>query len=422
MADSPANIEWHSDDGSTRVSIPNELVDQIAGYVSQAYKSIPRRGAEAGGALFGSVRIGQVTEIFITSFEPVPCDHLYGPSFILSDAGLAEFRAALARHPAAEILGYYRSHTRAGFGLESSDRELATRMFPGLSGLILLIKPSSLGRLTGSYYFFQRGAVEMRPVGREFPFVGTVPGGILPPGALEPEPDVQAALTPDSSRHVQELPEVAGAPATALHRREVQEPNPESVPEAGPRRKSLQWEIVAAGLMILAALGLLWWQYRGDSNDAEAPSSHPAATRIASLGLAVQPGEGGWRITWDPNSPAARNALRGVLNVAETDSHERIPLDTAQIRAGVATYRPIGDDIAFRLELLLPDNSLSSETYRVLLKRAEIACRSARGAQEVRHAPARNSFARRSGAKDRRALRTGLCGTGSRQPRYPRSS
>ncbi len=395
IADSPANIEWRSDDGSTLVSIPTSLVDRIAGYVYEAYQSVPRRGAEAGGVLIGGVRIGRVTEILITGFEPVPCDYLYGPSFILSDSGQAGFRAAMARHPAAEILGYYRSHTRPGFGLESSDRELATRMFPGLSGLILLIKPTATRTVTGSYFFFERGTLETRPVGREFPFVGSVPGGIPPPAPPEPEPEVHhapATTSPPakiSPKPIQESLELDSAPslerrsldpswldplenqATPPQKTEDPEPpeTPQAAPESSKRRKSLQWEIVAAGLMIVAALGLLWWQYRGDSGEGEA--ARTAVARVATLGLAVQPGEGGWRITWDPNSPAARDAMRGALNVAEVDSHERIPLDAAQIRAGVATYRPIGDDIAFRLELVLPDNSLSSETYRVLLKPAE---------------------------------------------------
>jgi hypothetical protein len=65
--------------------------------------------------------------------------------------------------------------------------------------------------------------------------------------------------------------------------------------------------------------------------------------------------------------------VRGALNVIEVDSHERIPLDARQIREGAATYRPIGDDIAFRLELSLPDNSLSIETYRVLVKPRDTA-------------------------------------------------
>ena len=371
LADSAANIEWRSDDGSALVSIPVGVVDRIAGHITEAYKSIPRRGAEAGGLLIGGVRLGTVTEIFITGFEPVACDYLYGPSFILSDASQAEFRAAMTRHPAGEILGYYRSHTRTGFGVEASDRELVARVFPGLAGLILLIKPLSVMSLAGNYFFFERGSLEMRAVGREFPFTGTTPGGaplsrpereMVRPAKTDPPKPIQASLelAPPSSDKKDESPP------------SVEEFAPVEPPEAKQRR-SLQWEIVAAGLMIAAALALLWWQYRGDNGDNSAQGSHATASRVASLGLAVQPGEGGWRITWNPKSPAARDALRGVLNVAEVDSQERIPLDVQQIHDGAATYRPVGDDIEFRLELVRPDNTLATETYRVVMKPEETA-------------------------------------------------
>ena len=145
----------------------------------------------------------------------------------------------------------------------------------------------------------------------------------------------------------------------------------DQVPEVSKRRKSLQWEIVAAGLMIAAALALLWWQYHGASGEEEAVAGQAARSRVASLGLTVSPGEGGWRITWDPASSAARDSVRGVLNINEEVSHERIPLNASQIRAGSATYRPAGDDITFRLDLIARDNSLATETYRVLIKPRE---------------------------------------------------
>lgn len=363
ITDSPANIEWRSDDGSTVVSVPTGVVDRIAGYIADAYNSVPRRGAEAGGLLTGGVRIGPVTEIFVTGFEPVVCDYAHGPSFILSDATQSDFRAAAARHAASEILGFYRSHTRAGFGLEASDRELVARIFPGLSGLILVVKPLSPLNLTGSYFFFQRGNLEMRRVGPSFPFVGSIPGGAPPPAKPDPEPPPRPRqqsfeLAPDRP---------SGEPIPAVF-----DPPP-AEPATSRRRKSLQWEIVAAGLMIAAALVLLWWQYRGDSGEESVAGLHAVGARVASLGLAVRPGEGGWRITWDPNTPAARDSIRGALNVTEVDSHERIPLNAQQVRDANATYRPIGDDITFRLDLLRPDNSVSSETYRVLLKPRETA-------------------------------------------------
>ena len=112
----------------------------------------------------------------------------------------------MTRHPVEEILGYYRGHTRAGFQLETSDRELVTRVFPGLSGLILLIKPSSAVSFTGNYFFFQRGNLEMRRVGPDFPFVGSIPGGAPPPGRPES----------DDPKPIQQSLELASSPEPAV--------------------------------------------------------------------------------------------------------------------------------------------------------------------------------------------------------------
>ena len=346
--------------------MPIGLADRIAGYVTEAYKSLPRRGAEAGGLLLGGVRLGPVIDIFITGFEAVPCDYLFGPSFVISDNVLAEFRKAAGRHPAAEIVGYYRSHTRKGSGPDLSDQEIVDKIFPGLSGMLLVIRPSGISALTGSYYFFQSGRLEVRPVGADFPFLVTVPGGTPPtdPSASE---EVAAHAPHPPVPH----PPLA-APASTMA------PTPEAPPqfreksfvesaEVRKRRRGLQWEVVAAGLMIIAALGLLWWQYRGVNGDDEA-TAQAAPSHVATLGLTVAPGDGGWRIAWDPSSEAARDSVRGVLNITEDTSHERIALNPSQIRAGSTTYRPIGDDITFRLDLIARDNSLATETYRVLLR------------------------------------------------------
>ncbi len=358
--------------------MPIGLADRIAGYVNEAHKSVPRRGAEAGGLLLGGVRLGPVIDIFITGFEPIPCDYLFGPSFVVSDAVQAEFRSAMARYPAAEILGYYRSHTRKGTGLEASDQEIVDRVFPGLSGLVLLVKPSGAGSFAASYFFFQTGRLETRPVGPEFPFLTSVPGGTPPPSEAEPEePPVTRAETPSFKQLVQESLQLADeAPSP----REAEPVRPEAKPatlaehpEVSKRRVKLQWEIVASGLMIAAALGLLWWQYHGVNGEDGVPAAQAGPSHVASLGLAVHPGEGGWRITWDPASVTARESIRGALDITDDEAHESIPLSAAQIQAGSATYRPTGDDITFRLDMFARDSSMASESYRVLMRPKERA-------------------------------------------------
>ncbi len=87
--------------------------------VAEAFAAVPRRGAETGGILLGT-RDGD--RLVIEDFEPVPCEHRFGPSYRLSDAdreGMAEsvawFRACA--QPGLSVLGYYRSHTLPDFAL-----------------------------------------------------------------------------------------------------------------------------------------------------------------------------------------------------------------------------------------------------------------------------------------------------------------
>ena len=302
----------------------------------------------------------------------------------------------MSRHPSAEIVGYYRSHTRKSAGPDSSDQELVDHIFPGLSGLLLVIKPSGISTLTAGYYFFQNGRLETRPVGADFPFLVSIPGGTPPPSIAEEAPPANPPATEFRELVQQSLalaPEIPHQPDT------VAPPPPRSPahssddkPQTSPRRKKLQWEIVASGLMVAAALTLLWWQYRGASGeDDSAAASQSVPSHVANLGLAVHPGEGGWRITWDPKSAPAREALRGALDVTEDDSHERIPLTASEIRAGSTTYRPIGDDIAFRLDVVTRDNALASETYRVLLKPRETEAAATPPRKAVKAEPKRNS-------------------------------
>jgi hypothetical protein len=362
LAEPLPSLEWLSADGATLVSIPTSIVDQISAYVIGAYKSVPRRGAEAGGILTGRLKIGRVTEISIAGFELISCDYRFGPSFILPDGGQAEFRSAMNHFDASEILGYYRSNTRPDFAPQASDRETIERVFPGASGLLLLIKPSKTLDLTANYFFFERGRLQPMPMGPEFSFKGS----------LQSLPSVPTIAT----RPAAEIPPPAPVPIqqASVSMAALSASMPAEEFKTGKRRKSLQWEVVAAGFMIAAALALLWWQYRGDKDEETAPTAKaPAAAQAASLGLAIQPGAGSWRVSWDPNSTAARQSEKGVLDITEAASHDRIPLSAAQIHSGSATYRPTADDVTFRLELFGSDNSVVSETYRVLLKPREEA-------------------------------------------------
>lgn len=367
-------MDWSSTDGSTRIVLPAEIVDAISGYVVEGLKSVPRRGAEVGGLLTGSVRLGPVTEMVVNGFEPIACEHRFGPSFQLSAADDAGLRAMLAGRDPSEILGFYRSHTRQDFGPETSDRHMVEQFFPGRSGVVLLIKAAGAVRLTGQYFFFQNGRLDMQSGGRIFLFEGTTPGGIAPHdqerSPIAPAPEVV------EDDYAPERPAYRSEPDPEPEMEEEDYTPPTNYVPRRPYtwRKRLQWEVLAAGVLVAAALGLLYWQYHGAEIDSDTVTTQQRQpVRVSSVGLSVHPGEGGWRITWDTNAAAVRTAFRGALQVTENESQERIPLSAAEIHGGVVTYRPTSDDVTFRIELTAPDGSESAESYRVVRQAPENA-------------------------------------------------
>ena len=52
-----------------------------------------RRGVEVGGLL--TQRIGAGSTAMVNGFEPIPCEHLYGPSYRLSPLDYENFRARI---------------------------------------------------------------------------------------------------------------------------------------------------------------------------------------------------------------------------------------------------------------------------------------------------------------------------------------
>jgi hypothetical protein len=100
------------------------------------------RRAEVGGILLG--RSGK-DEIVVDDFEPVLCEHRFGPSFRLSDSDRStwyETMQRIRRRGEFAVVGWYRTDTREEFALSEDDRELLETELHQDGGVILLIKPT----------------------------------------------------------------------------------------------------------------------------------------------------------------------------------------------------------------------------------------------------------------------------------------
>src|SRR3954447_19837441 len=74
---------WDAPDGAASVILNSALMEELRTRAIQAYLSVPKRGAEIGGLLFGSVgKNGSIT-FQIDACEEIPCEHRFGPSYKL---------------------------------------------------------------------------------------------------------------------------------------------------------------------------------------------------------------------------------------------------------------------------------------------------------------------------------------------------
>ena len=130
--------------GSIETRVSSLVVDGISAEVLKGFDAIPGRGrpAEVGGILLGR---NEENEIVVDDFEPVLCEHRFGPSFRLSDSDRIAWRETVQRIRLRQefaIVGWYRTDTREEFALCEGDRELLETELHQDGDVILLIKPT----------------------------------------------------------------------------------------------------------------------------------------------------------------------------------------------------------------------------------------------------------------------------------------
>src|ERR1700690_1397216 len=132
----------------------------------------PRRRAEVGGILLGRVTVEETITIRIEACLQIPCEHLFGPSYTLSESEKQVLRHAVVRHSVgAETdirgVGFYRTHPRRGLALDSDDMQLAD-LFPEGADLALLIKPRLLRPSRAAFFFWDEARTEPQSAAIQF--------------------------------------------------------------------------------------------------------------------------------------------------------------------------------------------------------------------------------------------------------------
>lgn len=338
---------WDAPDGSCSVTLGFHLMDELRRQAIEAYLSLPKRGAEIGGLLFGAVRQGS-SAFHIDACEDLPCEYRFGPSYKLSQTDYVLVSERLAQHQcegSQPVIGLYRSYTGREAALDQTDLELMRSVLPHPHCISLLLQPLSAEKCMAR---FQLGGDDATAAGRLYePF-------LIEAGQLT----VEAPAEPVS-------PRAAVAPAEPLEEPPVETPRPTPVLLA-PHARRRRWEEdeSARGSQILLPV-LLCVLAAVAGAAAYGFWTLQRQPRWAPMGLDVTAAARELMLSWDSTAPAIEQASRGVMSVTDGSAQKQFPLTAAQLRGGKLSYKPSNANVLFRVLVYDADNRASGDSLRV---------------------------------------------------------
>ncbi len=236
---SPASYYvWEVAQKPVGVRINLELVDRLEHDVVESFRSLNSRGSEIGGLLVGTVQNGNPARVLIESYELISCDYTRGPLYRLGEADAERFATAIKQRNGANgqrVVGFFRSHTRKGLGLDAEDLAFFTAHFHDPQQVALLIRPYASKASTAGLFIWENDSVHGDASYQEFPFRRSeLQSNARPEPARAPEP---AASAPQPAAAPTETPAVKPAPRAQIvpiaSRREISvPPPPQQEPEA----------------------------------------------------------------------------------------------------------------------------------------------------------------------------------------------
>jgi hypothetical protein len=228
---------WELPGDSFRVIYSLALFHEIDFVVNEGYRKIPHGGIEEGGLLFGKV---EQDCLRIEAYRPIACEHVLGPSFILSERDLANLElqlmaAASDKELAAlQPVGWFMAHTRGPLTLTDQEAAHFDRLFPEVLRLTVLVKPERF-QPTRFGFLVRDGNRQMQREATAHAIILPLPGrGSKQPGSLIPS--IPAPAPAVTSRR---LTEQAGLEETT-------ELDPR--PRRRPRRAAMEEETPAQSI------------------------------------------------------------------------------------------------------------------------------------------------------------------------------
>lgn len=326
--------------------------DRLLGEAVRGLGLVPRRGAEVGGILVGSVVRGERAVIRIEQVVPVPCEYAFGPSYLLSANDMETFRRELA---GVAAVGFFRTDTTGELTLQERDSALRNELFPG-DPATLIVAPRMLEPSLARCFVWRNaepldaGQARLRP---------------------QPRPNRREAPSQQSDQ--------PAAPDEQEPRREPEPPGPAapeqkpplpgflaaSEAERRPRFSLPRWyswavqaPLVAALLIAVGALG-----YVAALRIAGSAGPASRAQDPYSLSLVVLEYGENLHLSWNRSAPPILAGGRGVLTIADGGTSRTLELTSAQLRGGSVTYHRLTGDVRLRLEVFVRENVSVGETW-----------------------------------------------------------
>lgn len=338
---------WEAPGQSVVVHLRLDVVDRLAAEVMRGFGSVPKRGAEIGGFLIGTIRPGVPAIVRIDDFEPVACEYRRGPSYQFTEEDGAALEDGWQRlqpsvSPSAYTVGYFRSHTRDGFSLAPEDLELLDRFLPGPAHVALLIKPYATKVSVAGFFVRVHGDFpEATPL--EFPLrrrelLGEEPAPRRP--LAEGRTEGRGERSPGAAVAA---PEVS-PPAFGFAGFEGAPP-PDIEPAPGRSRLPRGWVWLPLIFLFMLLGGALGYEL------ALTVGAHASASAVQdlSLSLSVKKSGDNLRVSWSRLSPAVRSAQRGLLEIDDGGYTRPVALDAAQLQNGSLIYRSVSNSVRFRM-------------------------------------------------------------------------
>lgn len=385
----PSAWLWESPLKTVSVYLDFDLVDRLNFDIMRGFGAVPRRGAEVGGLLLGTLTPGTPAVIRVDDYIQISCEHMRGPSLILSDRDIEALDEHIARWSQSPdkrryIVGFFRSNTRDSIQPSAEDYALLDAKLRCNPLALLLVKPFATRINEGVLAIRENGTWPQTPA-EPFPFRRKEMGGgtaatrsrRLP--AYEPDPPVPPrpateamppAVDPDQPAPEPPPPAAAVGPTlfgVKISERELDEPIENVIErETGSAPKSKfrsGWVWIPLSFIFLLLGVVLGFQIALSYRNASRPPD--SQTDPYNLNLSILRFGDNLHLKWGNGSIPLSRAQKGILTIQDGAVTKTVELSKDDLTRGGVLYKNSADTVRFRLEVFPRENNSVSESVEI---------------------------------------------------------